>query len=152
MVEQRYKNTPYMKTTLTEALIVGAIGVVATTLHMVWLLKDDRTPNHTVEDRKIKRYWHLLGGVLHLWIGYVMERAYGQGMGLLTAAMMWNFFDGAINTWVLRKEWWNIGSTALLDIAQAWLGKWLKEDPRTVSAVLKITLLLAAIVNVLFST
>lgn len=114
---------------------------------MVYLLKDDRTSNNTTEDKTIKRYWHIFGGILHVWMGYVMEQAYGNGIGLFTGAIMWIFFDGAINSMVLRKEWWYVGSTAWIDIAQQQLGKWIHTDPRLVSAILKLSTLVVAIIN-----
>jgi hypothetical protein len=70
---------------------------------------------------------------------------------------MWFVFDGAINTWVLKREWFYIGTTAQVDVAQRKLAagiQWLLNlidkhtvvDPRLVSATLKVSFLLASIV------
>lgn len=88
---------------------------------------------------------------MHVWMGYVMERAYGHGMGLLTGTTLWYFFDGAVNSWVLNKEWWYIGTTAWIDITQRKLASWLREDPRLISAILKHALLILSILNLFVS-
>ncbi len=116
-------------------------------IQMVYFLKDDRTENHTDRDLFIKKVWHAAAGSIHVWGAVVMGKLYGLEVGIFTAAVTWFFFDGAINTWVLNREWFYIGTTAQIDIIQQKLGKWLHTDPRTVSAVIKCLFLLGVTIN-----
>src|SRR4051812_47669219 len=113
------------------------IGITSLILQMVFFLRDDRAPNHTTEDLHYKWWWHLAEGAIHLWMGATLSFCFGVQYGLLMLSLLWYFYDGAVNTWVLKREWFYIGTTAQVDIAQQQLAKKLKVDPRTLSAVLK---------------
>lgn len=136
-----------MKT--TEALILLAVLLVALFVQSVYFLIDDRTENHTPQDLKLKKYWHWAGGAVHIWSGYVMYRLFGWQWGLLTASTTWYFFDGCINSFVLHREWWYIGTTAWLDIAQRKIADAINIEPRLFSAILKNIFLIFSIISFL---
>jgi hypothetical protein len=111
----------------------------------VYTLKDDRTANTDPKDPTIKKYWHWAGGVLHVWLYYVMSDSYGIGWGLLTAASTWLLYDGAINYWVLNLPFFNVGNTAFIDKMQNWAARKTGLNVGIISAALKLTLLATAI-------
>lgn len=129
-----------------EPYIQGITGIAAVTFQMVYFLLDDREANHTVVDRRLKKYWHAAAGVLHIWMGVVIGRQFGWKHGLLMGAIMWYMFDGCINTFVLRREWFYIGDTAQIDIAQRKIAGFLHIDHRLFSACLKHAALIASII------
>lgn len=129
-----------------EALIWSFTGITAFILQMVYFLLDDREANHTAVDRKLKLYWHAAAGALHIWMGCFIGRWFGWEYGLFNAALMWMVFDGSINTWVLKREWFYIGETAQIDIAQRKVAGWLRLDHRALSAFLKLATLLISII------
>jgi hypothetical protein len=132
-----------------EAIALMLTGIPLLIIQMVYFLLDDRAENHTGLDLKYKKYWHAAAGGIHIWMGYVVGRIAGDWhAGLLMSALMWFFFDGAINTWVLKKEWFYIGTTAQLDIAQRWAADKIGfDDPRMFSAFLKMSLLFISIID-----
>lgn len=131
-----------------EALILLITGVGALVAQMTYFLQDDRTPDNTPVDNKFKKYWHLAGGALHIWMGYVMYRLYGLDWGLLTTSVMWHIFDGIVNTFALKKEWWYIGTTSFLDRAQQFFAKIVHLDARLFSAILKTAFLVISVIMV----
>lgn len=131
---------------MIKAIIIIIIGAAALGTQMVYFLLDDRAPNHTTGDIKLKKRWHWAGGAIHIWMGYVIHLKYGWEYGLLMAAIIWYFFDGAINSYVLHREFWYIGNTAWLDIVQNKLADLIGIDARFMSAILKHALLITSIV------
>lgn len=131
---------------ITEAIILIITGLAALIIQMIYFLLDDREANHTAKDRRIKARWHAAGGAIHIWMGYTIGRLFGWEWGLLMASMTWYFFDGFINTYVLRREWFFIGTTAQIDIAQRWVAGKLRIEHRLFSACLKHTALLISII------
>lgn len=126
--------------------------VASLIVQMVYFLKDDRTENHTKIDLFLKMIWHAAAGSIHIWGGVMMSLHYGVGIGVLTSALTWFLIDGAINSWVLNREWFYIGTTAMLDKVQRSLAKWLRiDDHRAVSAILKFIFLAGAILNLFVS-
>jgi hypothetical protein len=130
---------------VTEAIMLIITGISALITQMIYFLIDDREENHTARDRRIKKYWHWAGGAIHIWMGYVIGDLYGWQWGLFMAALTWYLLDGFINTYVLRREWWNIGETAFIDIAQRKVASFLHIDPRLFSACLKHAVLIISI-------
>jgi len=120
-----------------EPIILIVIGIGALIIQMVYFLKDDRADNNSPKDKPYKLGWHAAGGVLHLWMGYVIGRMFGPAWGCLAGSLTWYFFDGFINSYVLSKEWWYIGTTAGLDKVQRWAAGILHIDPQLFSACLK---------------
>src|SRR5690348_14189661 len=104
-----------------EPYILIVTGLTSLIVQMVYFLLDDRTENHTTEDRRLKLWWHAGAGAIHIWMGYAVGRiAHDWHVGFLMGSLTWLLFDGFINTYVLKREWWYIGDTAQLDIAQRW--------------------------------
>lgn len=130
---------------MIEPIILLLLLLPALIAQSVYFIIDDRTPNHTPEDLKLKKYWHWAGGAIHIWCGYIMFRLFGWQWGLLTASTTWYFFDGCINSFVLHKEWWYIGTTAWLDKMQHELADLMHVDPRTASGILKNLFLIFSI-------
>jgi hypothetical protein len=130
---------------ITEAIILIITGLAARIVQMIYFLLDDREVNHTARDRRIKKYWHVAGGAIHIWMAYVIGRLFGWQWGMLMGSMTWYFFDGFINIYVLHREWFYIGTTAQLDIAQRWLAGKIGIEHRLFSACLKHALLLTSI-------
>src|SRR6478735_5158685 len=96
-----------------ELIILIITGLVALIVQMIYFLIDDRNENHTARERRIKKYWHWAGGAVHVWMGYAVARiASDWHWGALMGALTWLLFDGFINTYVLRREWFYIGDTA----------------------------------------
>lgn len=134
-----------MKT--VEPIVVIVCTVAAFSIQMLYFLLDNKTPDTDNRDKFYKRMWHIAGGALHIWLGYVVEKLYGHGWGWVAGASTWYFFDGVLNTWYFHKPFFSIGTTAFIDRTQQWLAKWFKEDPTVVSAILKNTVLLLSILN-----
>lgn len=129
-----------------EPYIQTLTGIAAVTLQMVYFLLDDREANHTAVDRRLKKWWHAAAGALHVWMGVVIARQFGWQHGLFMGALMWFMFDGIINTVVLRREWFYIGDTAQIDIAQRKVAGFLRIDHRGFSTFLKCAALLISII------
>ena len=125
-----------------EIIILIITGIAALIIQMVYFLLDDRNENHTKKDRRLKLWWHAAAGAIHIWMGYAVGRiAHDWHTGFLMGSLTWMVFDGAINTWVLHREWWYIGDTAQIDIAQRWVAGILHIEHRAFSATLKIATL-----------
>lgn len=129
-----------------EPYILITTGLAALIVQMIYFLLDDRTGNNTAEDRRLKLWWHAAAGAIHIWMGYAVGRiAQDWRVGLFMGALTWLLFDGFINTYVLKREFWYIGDTARLDIIQRWIAGILHIEPRAFSAFLKIALLITSI-------
>jgi hypothetical protein len=120
-----------------EAIILILTGIAAFITQNINFIRDDRAANHTTEDRRLKKYWHAAGGFQHIWMMYMVGRLCGWHWAPVAGAFTWYFMDGCINSYVLNREWWFIGDTAWLDMAQRWAAGALRIDPRTFSACLK---------------
>lgn len=120
-----------------EPILVTALMIVAAILQMLYFLKDDRTPNTENLNGRYSDVWHATGGIFRIAACWVIGRAYGWEFCYAALVATWIWFDGAINTWVLRKEWFYVGTTARTDRAIRWVGKKLRIDPRTVNAAVK---------------
>ena len=131
---------------IAEAIILIIAGIAALIVQMIYFLIDDREANHTARDRCIKKYWHWAGGAIHIWMGYVMGRMFGWQWGLLMGSLTWYMFDGFINTYVLLREWFFLGETALMDITQRRIAGFLHIEHRLFSACLKHAVLITSIV------
>jgi len=129
-----------------EIIILIITGLAVLIVQMVYFLLDDREVNHTAKDRRLKLWWHAAAGAIHIWMGYAVGRiANDWRVGLLMGSLTWLLFDGFINTYVLNREWWYIGDTAQLDIAQRKLAGFLHIEHRLFSACLKIGMLIFSI-------
>lgn len=128
-----------------EPYIQTITGIAALTVQMVYFLLDDREANHTAVDRRLKMIWHAAAGALHIWMGVVIGRQFGWQHGVFTGTLTWYLFDGCINTFVLRREWFYIGTTAQLDIAQRKVAGFLHIEHRLFSACLKHAMLIISI-------
>jgi len=125
------------------------IGIAALVIQMIYFLLDDRAANNNPLDLNLKKYWHWAGGALHIWLGYAISRIYNDWhWGLLMASLTWYFFDGMVNSFVLKKEWWYIGTTAWIDKFQQQVAKAIHIEPRLFSALLKHVLLIFSILYV----
>lgn len=130
-----------------ELIILIITGLAALIVQMIYFLIDDRSENHTAWDRRIKKYWHLAGGAIHIWMGYAVYRIAGDWhWGFLMGALTWLLFDGFINTYALNREFWYIGDTAMLDNLQRTIAGFLKVDHRALSAFLKFAALIISII------
>lgn len=130
---------------IAEPIILILTGLAALIVQMIYFLLDDREANHTARDRRIKKYWHWAGGAIHIWMGVVIGRHYGWEWGMLMGSLTWYMFDGFINTYVLRREWWYIGETAWIDITQRRIAKAIGIEHRLFSACLKHAVLILSI-------
>jgi hypothetical protein len=131
---------------IAQTIILIITGIAALVVQMIYFLIDDRSENHTARDRRIKKYWHWAGGAIHVWMAYaVVEIAHDWRWGLLMGALTWLLFDGFINTYVLRREWWYIGESAWLDKAQRTVAGAIHVDHRALSAFLKVSALIISI-------
>jgi hypothetical protein len=113
---------------------------------MVYFLKDDRSVNETETDLRIKKIWHLANLGLNIWCSVLLGRCFGWQWVPVTSSTIWVFFDGSVNRWVLNKEWFYIGTTAQVDIAQRKLANIFHLDPIVMSAILKIMFFVTSIV------
>lgn len=130
-----------------EIIILIITGLAALIIQMVYFLLDDRTANNTPVDRRLKLWWHAAAGAIHIWMGYAVGSiAHDWHCGFFMGALTWMVFDGAINTWVLHREWFYIGDTAQWDIAQRWVASLLHIEHRAFSASLKIGTLAYSII------
>lgn len=129
-----------------EVITLIITGLAALIVQMIYFLLDDRAENHNARDRRLKKYWHVAGGAIHVWMGYTVGRvANDWHWGLLMGAFTWWLFDGFINSFVLRKEWWYIGDTAMLDKIQRTIADFLHIEHRLFSAFLKLATLIISI-------
>jgi hypothetical protein len=130
-----------------EVIILIATGLAALIIQMVYFLLDDRVANNTAQDRRYKLWWHAAAGAIHIWMGYAVGRiAHDWRAGYFMGALTWLLFDGCINSYVLKREFWYIGDTAQWDIAQRWVAGLLHIEHRAFSAFLKIATLIASII------
>lgn len=118
---------------------------------MIYFLKDNATPQTDPKNKRYNFNWHAAGGAIHLWMGITVAMLWGVHWGILMIAITWYFFDGAVNSWYLHREWFFIGTTAQIDVAQRKVAAWIDVDPRTLSAILKTILLTGAVVNMFLS-
>lgn len=137
-------------------IILIVTGVLALIAQSVYFLKDSTTPATSPLDKPIKIKWHIAGGVIHAWMYYTIADNYGHHWGFLMASLTWLLFDGAVNTYALHKEFFYIGTTALLDRGQRALTAWINKltgtyfiDPRSLSAVLKIGFVIFSLISVI---
>lgn len=129
-----------------EAIILIVTGLAALIVQMIYFLIDDREENHTARDRRVKKYWHIAGGAIHIWMGYAIGRICNDWhWGFLMGTLTWLLFDGFINTYVLKREFWYIGETAWLDIIQREVAGFLHIEHRLFSACLKCATLIISI-------
>lgn len=136
---------------ITEAVMLIITGLTALTVQMIYFILDDRGSNHTARDRRLKKYWHWAGGAIHIWMSYAVSRiTLSSEWGLLMGALTWYFFDGFINTYALKREWWYIGQTAWLDIMQRRIARILQVEHRLFSACLKHAVLITSIILLLY--
>jgi len=126
---------------MVKVIVIILIGVIALIAQMKYFIRDDRTENNSARDKDIKLKWHFAGGVIHGWMYYVIADNYGIEWGLLISSLTWIFFDGFINA-ELKKEFFYVGETALIDKAQRQLAKILHLPPDLVSALLKLALVI----------
>ena len=134
---------------IAEPIILIITGVAAMVVQMLYFILDDREENHTAQDRRLKKYWHAAGGAIHVWMGFVIGRHHGWQWGLLMGSLTWYLFDGFINTYALKREWWYIGETAWLDVAQRRIAIILKVEHRLLSACIKHAILILSIIHVI---
>jgi len=126
--------------------IYMATGLAALIVQMIYFLLDDRSENHTARDLWLKKWWHWAGGAIHIWMSCAMsDIAHDWHVGLLMGSLTWYLFDGFINTYVLSREWFAIGTTAWLDRTQRAIAGFLHLDPRLFSACLKHAALIISI-------
>lgn len=129
-----------------EVILLIITGLAALIVQMVYFLLDDRAANNTAQDRRLKLWWHAAAGAIHIWMGYCIGRiAHDWHVGFLMGSLTWLVFDGCINSFVLKREWWYIGDTAQVDIAQRWVAGILHIEHRAFSAFLKIATLIVSI-------
>ena len=130
-----------------ETIILSLTSLAALIVQMIYFLIDDRSENHDARDRRIKVRWHWAGGVIHIWMAYAIYRISGDWRwGLFDGALTWLLFDGFINSYVLKKEFWYIGDTAWLDRAQRTVASFLHIEHRLFSACLKWAALIISII------
>ena len=92
-----------------EVAILIITGIAALVVQMIYFLLDDRSENHTDKERQLKLWWHAAAGGIHTWMSYTIARiANDWHAGFLMGSLTWMFFDGAINCWVLHREWFYI--------------------------------------------
>lgn len=131
-------------------LMITGIGVII--LQMIYFIIDDRQLNHTDQDKRVKKIWHVAGGLIHVWMAYVIYRLFNISWGLLTGISTWFFMDGFINSYALYREWFYVGNTAYLDRSVRYIAKILSIDPRIFSGIVKCIFLTLAILFVIFKT
>jgi hypothetical protein len=125
------------KEMISEPIILLLSIIVAFVVQNICIITDDREQNGTARDSKFKKYWHAAGGFQHLWVMYVIGRFYGWYWSPVAGSLTWYFMDGLINTYVLRREFWYVGDTAVVDIVQKKIACFLRLDARLLSACLK---------------
>ncbi len=120
-------------------------GLAALIAQMVYFLLESSLYQSSPNKVRFKKAWHIAGGAIHLWMGIAIAHLFGWQYGLVMASLTWFFFDGAVNTWAFNREWFYIGTTALLDEVQQLLARILHIDVHLVSAILKIIFLLTSL-------
>ena len=131
---------------IAQNIILIITGIGALIVQMIYFLLDDRTPNDSLLNPTLKKYWHWAGGALHVWMGYAIGAiANDWRWGLLMGSLTWLLFDGFINSYALNREFWYIGNTSVLDIAQQKAASALHIDARLFSSLLKFALLLFSV-------
>lgn len=129
---------------MIKTIILIITGVFALIAQSVYFLKDDRTANIDPNDKPLKIKWHVAGGVIHVWMYYVIADNYGLHWGLWMASLTWALFDGFI-AGAIGREFFYVGNTSLLDKAQRWMAKLLHINVNLLSAILKLLLTLATL-------
>lgn len=129
-----------------EKIIISSLFIASAIYQMVYFIRDDRTLNTDPKNRKFSAIWHLTGGIGRLVTCWLLFRAFGWEWGLSAAVILWIWFDGAINTWALNKEWWYVGTTAQTDRLLQWAGKKLHIDPRALNAAIKALAIISVLI------
>jgi hypothetical protein len=124
---------------MIKIIILIVTGVLALIAQSVYFIKDDRTANTDPADKPLKTKWHIAGGLIHVWMYYVIADNYGLHWGLWMATLTWSLFDGFINS-AIKREFFFVGTTALIDKAQQWIAKRLGINVNLLSALLKLVL------------
>jgi hypothetical protein len=124
-----------------KAILLIITGVFALIAQSVYFLKDDRTANTDPHDRPLKTRWHIAGGLIHVWMYYVIADNYGVQWGLWMATLTWSLFDGFINS-AINREFFFVGTTSLIDKGQQWAAKRIGMNVNLLSAILKLVLTL----------
>lgn len=124
---------------MIKVIVLIVTGVLALIAQSVYFLKDDRTANTDPADKRLKRGWHMAGGLIHIWSYYLIADNYGLHWGLWMASLTWSLFDGFINS-AIKREFFYVGKTALLDKSQQWVAKRIGINVNLLSALLKLVL------------
>lgn len=92
-------------------------------LHEKYRIKDEQTAD-LVLSTYLKKMWHRYkGGVQLVVFAYIFyttfQRSfswfYATGVTLVCASFFWLFHDGLLNTYLFKREWWWVGTTATID-------------------------------------
>lgn len=128
-------------------LFVIFSGVFIVTMHNVYIVKSE---NAYLFDKqlpaKYTRLRHVFGGLLHVWIGFVIGALFGWRWGFFMGSLTWFFTDGFINSFALHTHWFSIGTTAAIDKLQQWVARKIRWPVEVFSGILKCLVLTIAII------
>ena len=124
-------------------IIFCLLFTLAFYLHEKYRIQDEQTAD-VAASASFKTLWHRYKGFVQMSVyAYVFYMAfmangwlYAIGVTLFFASFFWMFHDGLLNSFLFKKEWWFVGTTAGTDKA---LG-------RTATSIFKVFFLVASIV------
>ena len=119
-------------------------------LYNAFLIMDGNFPANSPEPfltikKKIKKAWHITGGIIMLFITITACSIWGIKYAPLCFSVFWLLFAGIVHKVGLMKSFFYVGTTAYSDNL---LRKYFPNNPERASAVLKISVTLISLLIV----
>jgi hypothetical protein len=124
-------------------IIWTLIGVVLLGFYNGLLLADDKLPESDPKNRDIEDGWHTVGAAIFIYLAITAWIMFGWKYIPFTLACFWSLFAGVVHRVGLDKSFFFVGTTATTDKL---LRKISSKKPELVSAILKLSVIIASIV------
>jgi hypothetical protein len=95
------------------------------------------------------KQWHFWKGLNQIVFFGLMWYSFGLWNALMCATIYWITFDSSMNKFVLNKELFFVGTTSFIDNVTRKIASIFKASPSTTSAILKFTLLIFVIQEII---
>lgn len=91
------------------------LGVCLLGFYNGLLLKDDKTPEESEENKKLENQWHLVGALVFIYLGITTYMMWGWEYIPLTLSSFWLIFGGIVHKIGLNKPFFFVGTSAKTD-------------------------------------
>lgn len=123
------------------------IGVILLGFYNGLLLLDDKTPEDDPKNIKIQKGWHLIGGLVFLYLGLTAWYVWNWTYVPFTIASFWMIFATIVHKIGLNKPAFFVGTTAETDKL---IRKLFPENPERGALILKSSALILSILVIIF--